>query len=99
MSKRREKNKPQKPQLNKQLEAETGPKEQNNASGKRIRAFKYELGKFMVDIAKLVFAGVIVAGIMDEDIDRQMLFMLGSAVVLTFAFLGLTIISINKEEK
>ena len=53
----------------------------------------------MVDIAKLVFAGVIIAGIMDEEIDRKMLFLLGSAVVLTFAFLGITIISKNKEEK
>lgn len=59
----------------------------------------YELGKFMVDIAKLVFAGVVLAGIMDEDIDRKLLFFLGSIVVLTFALIGILIISRNKEVK
>ena len=59
----------------------------------------YELGKFLVDIAKLVFAGVIIAGIMDEEIDRTLLFLLGSVVVVAFAFIGISIISINKEAK
>lgn len=59
----------------------------------------YEFGKFMVDIAKLVFAGVIIAGIMDEEIDRTLLFLLGSVVVVAFAFIGISIISINKEAK
>ena len=66
---------------------------------KRLRVFMYELGKFMVDIAKLVFAGVIIAGIMDEEIDRTLLFILGSVVVVAFAFIGISIISINKEAK
>ena len=61
--------------------------------------FMYEFGKFMVDIAKLVFAGVIIAGIMDEEIDRTLLFLLGSVVVVAFAFIGISIISINKEAK
>ena len=59
----------------------------------------YELGKFMVDIAKLVFGGVILAGIMSEDINRQLLFSFGSLVVLAFALLGLYVISKNKEVK
>ncbi len=66
---------------------------------KRLRVFMYEFGKFMVDIAKLVFAGVIIAGIMDEEIDRTLLFLLGSVVVVAFAFIGISIISINKEAK
>ena len=61
--------------------------------------FMYELGKFMVDIAKLVFGGIILAGIMSEDINRQLLFSCGSLVVLAFALLGLYIISKNKEVK
>ena len=62
------------------------------------RTFKFESGKFLVDIAKLVFGGVILAGIMDEDIDRKMLFILGSAIVISFALIGLIIISKNKED-
>ena len=62
------------------------------------RTFKYESGKFFVDIAKLVFGGVILAGIMSEDIDRKLLFTLGSCIVIAFALLGLLIISKNKEE-
>lgn len=61
------------------------------------KTFKYEFGKFMVDIAKLVFGGVILAGIMSEDINRQLLFTLGSCIVVAFALLGLLIISKNKE--
>ncbi len=57
----------------------------------------YELGKFMVDIAKLVFGGVILAGIMDEDINHQMLFSFGSIAVVLSAVIGLYIISKNKE--
>ncbi len=65
---------------------------------KKTHVFMYELGKFMVDIAKLVFGGVILAGIMDENIDHQMLFTIGSIVVLAFAMFGLYVISRNKEE-
>ena len=60
--------------------------------------FMYELGKFMVDIAKLVFGGVILAGIMSRDINQRLLFSLGAIVVLVFALFGLYIISKNKEE-
>ena len=62
------------------------------------RVFKYEFGKFLVDIAKLVFGGVILAGIMSQDINHQLLFTLGSMIVVSFAFIGLLIISKNKEE-
>ena len=61
------------------------------------KTFKYEFGKFMVDIAKLVFGGVILAGIMSQDVDRQLLFSLGSCIVVSFALIGLLIISKNKE--
>ena len=36
---------------------------------------------------------------MDEEIDRTLLFLLGSVVVVAFAFIGISIISINKEAK
>ena len=62
------------------------------------RIFRYELGKFLVDISKLVFGGVILAGIMSQEIDRQLLFILGSCIVISFALIGLLIISKNKED-
>ena len=100
MTKRREKAKPQKPELNKQLAVmENSDNKKLSEKASRMRTFMYELGKFMVDIAKLVFAGVIIAGIMNEEIDRRLLFLLGSSVVIAFALLGLIIISNNKEGK
>ena len=62
------------------------------------KTFRYELGKFLVDISKLVFGGVILAGIMNQEIDRQLLFILGSCIVISFALIGLLIISKNKED-
>ena len=40
------------------------------------------ISRFFVDIAKLVFAGVILAGILKEDVDTLWLLAGGSAVVL-----------------
>ncbi len=71
-------------------------KEQKNKQREQ-HVFMYELGRFMVDIAKLVFGGVILAGIMNENINQGLLFTLGTAVVFTFSTLGLFIISKNKE--
>jgi uncharacterized membrane protein YraQ (UPF0718 family) len=62
------------------------------------KVFRYEFGKFMVDIAKLVFGGVILAGIMNQEIDHELLFALGSVVVALFVLIGLLIMSKNKEE-
>ena len=66
--------------------------------GNPWRIFKYEFGKFLVDIAKLVFGGVILAGIMSQEVNHMLLFTLGSCVVVSFSLLGLSIISRNKEE-
>ena len=88
--------------MNKQLAAAEAEIQSNQAlakHAKRQRIFKYELGKFLVDIAKLVFAGVIIAGIMNEDINRLALFLLGSISVVAFGFIGLLCISLYKEDK
>ena len=42
-----------------------------------------EIGSFLIDIAKLVFGGVILAGIMEyETINQTILFIIGGVVVL-----------------
>ncbi len=48
-----------------------------------------ELGKYCIDISKLVFGGVILAGIMKLDINRILLFGLGTIIVLLTVIAGL----------
>lgn len=56
-----------------------------------------EGGKFCLDIAKLVFGGVILAGLMKQDIDFLTLFLVGFGVVIIFAVLGFILISKSKK--
>lgn len=48
-----------------------------------------ELGKYCIDISKLVFGGVVLAGIMKLDVNRALLFGLGTVVVLLTVSAGL----------
>ena len=47
-----------------------------------------EASKSVLDIAKLVFAGVILGSIMDMDIDKAFVFGVGIAIVIGLIFLG-----------
>ena len=58
-----------------------------------------EAGKFCLDIAKLVIGGVLLAGIMKEDIDKTTLYTLGVLIVLFFTFLGFLFLIISKKIK
>ena len=99
MTKRREKAKPIRTENNKQLATEDTVRVSNlKEKNKRLRTFMYETGKFLVDIAKLVFGGVILAGIMNEEINRTLLFSTGTIIVLVASLTGLTLISNNKED-
>ena len=60
---------------------------------------KEKAGDFLLDIAKLVFGGVILAGIVAEDVNRTLLYAVGSvvfAVCCSVAFI--TYKRINKKE-
>ena len=94
MTTKREKSKPQKPQLNKQLE--TIEVEKKPTSDHSIAL---EAGKFCLDIAKLVFGGVILAGIMQQGIEFNSLFITGLAVVLLFVVFGFYLIKKSKLNK
>lgn len=92
MTTRREQAKTQKPRTGKQQEPavvvqkpETGP------------TILLEGGKFCLDIAKLVFGGVILAGIMQQGIEFSALFLTGLGVVFTFAMFGFYLIKKSKE--
>lgn len=86
MATRREK---RKPQQDKQREATT---EQNGN-----RSVALEAGKFCLDIAKLVFGGVILAGIMQQGIEFNSLFLMGLGVVLLFVTFGFYLIKKSKK--
>lgn len=61
---------------------------------------KEKTGDFLLDIAKLVFGGVILAGIVAEDVNRMLLYSVGSvvfAVCCTVAFI--TYKRINRKEE
>lgn len=58
-----------------------------------------ELGKYCIDISKLVFGGVILAGIMKLDINRILLFGLGTIIVLLTVIAGLICVLLANSNK
>jgi len=95
MTARREKSKPQKPQINKQQEAANTEKPVK----KEDHSIAFEAGKFCLDIAKLVFGGVILAGIMQQGIEFNSLFLTGLGVVLLFVAFGFYLIKKSNNKK
>ena len=58
-----------------------------------------ETGKFLIDIAKLVFGGVILAGIMKyENINPWLLFSIGGSVLICFLS-GLVLTALSKRKE
>ena len=62
-------------------------KRERITDAERKEAYK-EASKFVLDIAKLVFAGIILGSIMDMDIDKAFVFGVGIAIVIGLIFLG-----------
>ena len=58
---------------------------------------KKELGKILIDIAKLVIGGVILAGLMRENMPFFYLFLNGGIAVVAFIIAGLYLIKNNKK--
>lgn len=58
-----------------------------------------ELGKYLIDISKLVFGGIILAGIMKVDLNQGLLLVGGgiSFVILGFAGFAFTLLSKSKK--
>ena len=87
MSNRREKAKAKTSQLNKQL-AEL---EYIHELKEQEKAYYLKLGDFLLDVAKLVFGGIILTGIIDFKLDKVTLFVAGITFVLTFSVWGFAI--------
>ena len=73
--------------------------ERRHMSKANKRKVYLKASDFMLDIAKLVFAGIILTGIMDTDVDPVLLFVLGSLVIFALCSFGYTffIRGINKK--
>jgi len=61
--------------------------QKQNLSKANRRKVYLKASDFMLDIAKLVFAGIILTGIMDSQVDDVLLFTLGG--IVTFILCGL----------
>jgi uncharacterized membrane protein YesL len=59
---------------------------------------KKELGKVLIDIAKLVIGGVILAGLMRQDIPPVLLFVAGGVVAFILISIGLALISLSENK-
>ena len=55
-----------------------------------------ESGKYFLDLSKLVFGGVILAGIMDIGVERVYLLGIGSLIVALFAIMEFIFYSKSK---
>lgn len=92
MTTRREKSKPQKPQLNKQLEAaQTELKPQVNHRQEKF-------ADFMIDVAKYVLTGVIITSLFNDLQDRVVLYAAGLFIVVIALWIGLMLTNKRKDK-
>jgi len=92
MTTRREKSKPQKPQLNKQLEAaQTELKPQVNQR-------KEKFADFLIDVAKYVFTGVVITSLFNDMTDKTTLYFAGMFIVLISLTVGLVLTNKRKDK-
>ena len=92
MTTRREKAKPQKPQLNKQLEAVQAEEPKVIDSG----TWKENLGKYLIDISKYVVTGVIIASTFNDLDDKLLVYLLSAIVAIIALIVGLVLTNKKK---
>lgn len=93
MSTRRERAKAQSAQQSKQAVFAASKQVKEHPIAKKM-------GDFFIDVAKLVIGGVILAGLMKQDIDYLFLFWLSIGVVFLLVSFGMYLINFaNKENK
>ena len=90
MTARREKSKPQKPQLNKQLEAE-------EVKPVMINTWMENLGKYLMDISKYVTTGVVISSLFKDVSDSSTIYVIGTVVAVSTLVVGLVLT--NKKKK
>lgn len=61
---------------------------ENKLSKANKRKIYLKASDFLLDLAKLVFGGIILTGIVDIEINKAYLFVFGMAVVIVMCILG-----------
>ena len=90
MTTRRERAKAQVAQLNRELE----PKRNET---KKVNQRQEKLANFLIDVAKYVLTGVIIASLFDEMTNKLSLYVLGVSIVFSTLLVGLRLSSKTKE--
>ncbi len=92
MTTRREKNKPTKPQLNKQLETVVeSPKP-------KVNQRKEKLANYLIDVSKYVFTGVVITSLFKDVTDKAILYVVGMFIVVFSLWAGLILTNKRKEK-
>jgi uncharacterized membrane protein YraQ (UPF0718 family) len=60
---------------------------------------KQEAAKFLLDVAKLLIGGVLLAGVMRQDIPPMVLFLIGGGVTILFVSVAFALIWWNNKNK
>jgi uncharacterized protein YozE (UPF0346 family) len=92
MTTRREKSKPQKPQLNSQLEM------MQEQKIPKVNQRQEKLANFLIDIAKYVFTGVIITSLFNDVSDKTLLYVVGMFIVVMSLTIGLVLTNKRKGE-
>ena len=91
MTTRREKSKPQRPQINKQLEPSAKPPKPEDSG-----TWKENLGRYLIDISKYVVTGVIIASTFKDMYDQFVLYIISA--ILAFVTLVVGLVLTNKKK-
>ena len=78
-------------QQNSQLQSSLQHAEAVRDARARQKAFYLKVSDFLLDLAKLVFGGIILTGIIDLDLNKVWLFSVGGIVAMGLALWGFTI--------
>ena len=73
--------------------------EESREMRERQKALYLKVSDFLLDLAKLVFGGIILTGIIDLDLDKVWLFFLGGSVATIFIWWGFTIYNRGMKKK
>ena len=91
MTTRREKSKPQKPQMNKQLEPAAEP-----PKPKDFGTWKENLGKYLIDISKYVVTGVMISSIFKDLEDQFFVYVFAFLLAIPALIVGLVLTNKKK---
>ena len=94
MTTRREKSKPQKPQMNKQLEAANTEQKQEPKVNQR----QEKLVDFLIDVAKYVLTGVVITSLFNDVSDKTILYVTGLFIVVISLTIGLILTNKRKDK-